>query len=200
MAGSVIPAVLISGLNSELAGPILARVSQNVFDSAIGKVVLILQGSRPIGAYQNTSAHKQQRVQIAWQRPIFPNTSSMNLSRIPGIDQNGHSGFSDQINNLYLAIFGIKALTSLISARQMVGFMAAFGGSGTYGLYGCYQPNRWAMAGEMAGSSASDQFGGIGQRMIGNGLYRPPTIEIRPGYQFNVMVTQHLVFPVPCGK
>ena len=128
MAGSVIPAVLISGINSDLPGPILARVSQNVVDSAIGKYVLILQGSRLIGAYQNASAYRQQRVQIAWQRQIFPNTSSMNLLRMPGTDQSGYAGFSDQINNHYLATFGTAALMSLISAGQMVGQMTAFGG------------------------------------------------------------------------
>jgi type IV secretory pathway VirB10-like protein len=31
--------------------------------------------------------------------------------------------------------------------------------------------------------------------MIGNGMNRPPTIEIRPGYEFNVMVTEDLEFP-----
>jgi type IV secretion system protein VirB10 len=36
--------------------------------------------------------------------------------------------------------------------------------------------------------------------MLGNGMNRPPTIEIRPEYQFNVMVTQDLVFPGPYGK
>ena len=49
----------------------------------------------------------------------------------------------------------------------------------------------------MAGSAASAQMGGVGQQMTGNGLNRPPTIEIRPGYQFNVMVTEDLVFPGP---
>ena len=78
--------------------------------------------------------------------------------------------------------------------------MAAFGGSGTYGLYGYYQPNQWVMAGEMAGSSAFGQFGGLGQQIIGNGLNRPPTIEIRPGYQFNVMVNQDLGFPGPSAN
>ena len=141
MAGSVFSAVLISGISSDLPGPILAKISQNVVDSAIGKYVLVLQGSGLIGAYQNASAYKQQRAQIAWQRLILPNTSSMNLSPMPGTGQSGYAGFSDQINKHCLAPFETAALMSPISANQMVGLMAAFGGSGTYGLYGYYQPN-----------------------------------------------------------
>jgi type IV secretory pathway VirB10-like protein len=200
MAGSVVPAVLISGINSDLPGPILAQVSQNVFDSATGKYVLIPQGSHLIGAYQNASTYGQQRVQIAWQRLVFPNTSSMNLPQMPGTDQSGYAGFPDEVNNHYLATFGTAALMSLISAGQMVGQMSAFGGGGTYGPYGYYQPNQWAMAGQTAASAASGQFGGLGQQMIGNGLNHPPTIEIRPGYEFNVMVTQDLVFAGPYGR
>ena len=93
MTGSVIPAVLVSGINSDLPGPILAQVSQNVFDSATGKYLLVPQGSRLIGAYQNASAYGQQRVEIAWQRLIFPNTSSMTLPQMPGADQGGYAGF-----------------------------------------------------------------------------------------------------------
>ena len=197
MAGSIIPAVLVSGINSDLPGPILAQVSENVLDSATGKYLLVPQGSRLIGIYQNASAYGQQRVQIAWQRLIFPNTSSMDLPQMPGTDQSGYAGFSDRVNNHYLATFGTAAMMSLISAGQMVGQMAAFGGGGTYGPYGYYQPNQWAMAGEAAGSAVSGQLGSVGQQMMGNGLNRPPTIDIRPGYQFNVMVTQDLVFPGP---
>jgi type IV secretory pathway VirB10-like protein len=200
IAGSIIPAVLVSGINSDLPGPILAQVSESVLDSATGKYLLVPQGSRLIGVYQNASTYGQQRVQIAWQRLIFPNTSNMDLPQMPGTDQSGYAGFSDQVNNHYLATFGTAAVTSLISAGQMVGQMAAFGGGGVYGPYGYYQPNQWAMAGETAGSAASGQFGAVGQQMLGNGMNRPPTIEIRPGYQFNVMVTQDLVFPGPYGK
>jgi type IV secretory pathway VirB10-like protein len=200
MEGSIIPAVLVSGINSDLPGPILAQVSENVLDSATGKYLLVPQGSRLIGVYQNASTYGQQRVQIAWQRLIFPNTSSMDLPQMPGTDQGGYAGFSDQVNNHYLATFGTAAVTSLISAGQTVGQMAAFGGGGVYGPYGYYQPNQWAMAGENAGSAASGQFGALGQQMIGNGMNRPPTMEIRPGYQFNVMVTQDLVFPGPYAK
>ncbi|MGH7778974.1 MAG: TrbI/VirB10 family protein [Candidatus Binataceae bacterium] len=195
MAGSVIPAVLVSGINSDLPGPILAQVSQGVFDSATGRALLIPQGSRLIGAYQNASANGQQRIQIAWHRLIFPNTASMDLPQMPGADQSGFAGFSDEVNHHYLSTFGTAALMSLISAGQMVGQMATFGGGAGYGAYGYYQPNQWAMASQMAGSSASGQIGAMGQQMIGNGMNRPATIEIRPGYQFNVMVTADLVFP-----
>ena len=53
------------------------------------------------------------------------------------------------------------------------------------------------MAGETAGSGASGQLGGVGQQMTARGMNRSPTIEIRPGYQFDVMVTEDLVFPGP---
>ena len=197
MAGSVIPAVLVSGINSDLPGPILAQVSENVFDSRSGKSLLIPQGSRLIGAYQNASAYGQQRVRIAWRRLIFPDTASMDLPQMPGADQAGYAGFSDEVNNHYLSTFGTAALMSLISAGQMVGQLATFGGGGAVGPYGYYQPNQWAIASEMAGAGASAQMGAAGQQMIGNGMNRPPTLEIRPGYQFNVMVTQDLVFPGP---
>jgi hypothetical protein len=200
MAGSVIPAVLVSGINSDLPGPIIAQVAENVFDSATGRYLLIPQGSRLIGAYRNASAYGQERVQIAWRRLIFPNTASMDLPEMPGADQSGFAGFTDRVDHHYFATFGTAALMSLISAGQMVGQMAAFGGGGLYGPYGYYQPNQWAMAGEMAGSVASGQFGSVGQQMLGNGLNRPPTVEIRPGYQFNVMVTADLVLPGPYGK
>jgi len=200
MAGSVIPAVLVSGINSDLPGLILAQVAGSVYDTATGKFLLIPQGSRLIGAYRNASAYGQERVQIAWQRLIFPNTSSMDLPEMPGADQSGFAGFTDEVNHHYLATFGTAALMSLISAGQMVGQMATFGGGGAYGPYGYHQPNQWAMAGETAGSAASGQFGSLGQQMVGNGLNRPPTIEIRPGYQFNVMVTEDLAFPGPYPK
>ncbi len=80
--------------------------------------------------YQNASAYGQQRVQIAWQRLIFPNTSSMDLPQMPGADQGGYAGFTDEVNNHYLRTFGTAALMSLISAGQMVGQMATFGGGG----------------------------------------------------------------------
>jgi type IV secretory pathway VirB10-like protein len=195
MAGGVIPAVLVSGINSDLPGPILAQVSQNVYDTASGHALLIPQGSRLIGSYHSSASYGQSRVQISWDRLIFPNTSSMDIPSMPGTDQAGYAGFRDEVNNHYTRTFGTAALMSLISAGQAVGQMAAFG-SGTYGPLG-YQQNQWAMAGQTAGSSASSQFGSVGQRAIEQGMSTGPTLEIRPGYEFNVMVTEDLAFPGP---
>jgi type IV secretory pathway VirB10-like protein len=200
MAGNIIPAVLISGINSDLPGPILAQVSQNVLDSAHGQFVLIPQGSRLIGEYQTANSYGQERVSIAWQRLIFPNTTSMTLPQMPGADQSGYAGLSDQVDHHYLATFGTAALISLISAGQEIGQMATFGSGGTYEPYGYTQQNQFAMAGEVAGSAASNQFGSLGEQMVGNGLNRPATIQVRPGYEFTVMVTQDLAFPGPYGK
>ena len=199
-AGSVIPAVLISGINSELPGPILAQVRENVFDTATGRWVLIPQGSKLIGAYKTDAAYGQQRVQIGWKRMIFPNASSMDIPEMPGADDAGYAGFSDQVNNHYLKTYGTAALLSVISAGQMVGQMGTFGGgmgfSGPYG-YGYATPNQMSLLSEMGGAAASQQLGQVAQGSLQRGMNIPPTLEIRPGYQFNVMVTNDLVLPGP---
>jgi type IV secretion system protein TrbI len=197
MAGGVIPALLITGINSELPGPILAQVSENVFDSRTARTLLVPQGSRLLGDSGYATSYGQQRLQIVWKRLIFPDTSSIDLPQMPATDQAGLPGVTDQVNNHYLATFGTAALMSLISAGQQVGQMAAFGGGGTYGPYGYTQPSPYAMVGQQAGAGASAQFGAVGQESIRRGMNRPATIEIRPGYQFNVMVTADLTFPGP---
>ncbi len=51
--GSVIPATLITGINSDLPGRITAQVSQNVYDSATGHRLLIPQGTKLFGRYDS---------------------------------------------------------------------------------------------------------------------------------------------------
>jgi type IV secretion system protein TrbI len=157
---------------------------------------LVPQGSKLLGSYQNASSYGQQRVQIAWQRLIFPNTSSMDIAGMPGADQSGFTGFSDQVDNHYLRTFGTAVLMSTISAGQMVGQIGSFG-SGTYSPYGYAPPSQWAMSGEAAGAGMSGQLGQLGQQSLQQGMNRPPTLTIRPGYQFNVIVTQDLVMAGP---
>lgn len=199
-AGSVIPALLVSGIDSDLPGPVLAQVRENVFDTASGRFLLIPQGTRLIGAYQAAPGYGQNRVRIAWQRMIFPDASSMELPEMPGADSAGYSGLTDEVDHHYLRTFGTAALLSLISAGQTVGQAGAFGAG--YGFagpagFGYAAPSQWALMGQTAGSAVSAQMGAVGQQALQQGMSASPTIEIRPGYQFNVMVTQDLVLPRP---
>src|SRR5216684_4422472 len=117
-----------------------------------------------------------------------------------GADQAGYAGFSDEVNNHYLKTFGTAALISVISAGQTVGQLGAFGGgtgfSGPYG-YGYATPNQMSLLSEMGGAAASQQLGQVAQSSLQRGMNIPPTLEIRPGYQFNVMVTNDLILPGP---
>jgi type IV secretory pathway VirB10-like protein len=194
MAGSIIPAVLVNGINSDLPGPIVAQVSQNIFDSATGKSLLIPQGSKLIGDYSNAVLYGQQRVRVEFQRLIFPDTSSMDLPHAAGADQAGYAGVSDEVNNHYLATFGTAAAMALISAGQAVGQIAAYNNQ-SYGAYG--YPSQWQMASQTAGSGASGRLGNAGEQVISKNLNRAPTLTVRPGFELNVILTSDLIFPAP---
>jgi type IV secretory pathway VirB10-like protein len=195
VTGSIIPAVMITGLNSDLPGPVLAQVSEPVYDTATGQRLLIPQGSRLVGMSQGVGMYGQDRVAIAWSQLIFPDTSRLMLPMMPGSDESGMSGLTQDVNHHYAQTLGTAAAISLIGAAQTVGQMAVFGGS-TYGS-GYSEPNQWALATQSAGSGVAAQMGGAGQQLIQKNMNRPNTITVQPGFAFNVMVTTDLVFPGP---
>ena len=84
-AGFVVPATLISGINSDLPGQIMAQVAQDVYDTPTGKHLLIPQGSRLVGSYSSDVAYGQARVLVAWQRIVFPDGKAMD-GAMPGAD------------------------------------------------------------------------------------------------------------------
>jgi type IV secretory pathway VirB10-like protein len=199
MAGTVIPAVLVTGINSGAPAQVLAQVAANVYDSATGRYLLIPQGSRIVGDYATSTQYGQDRIAVNWRRLIFPNTASLDLPSMPATDAQGYGGMADQVNNHYLKSFGAAAVVSLIGAGQMVGQMGLYGGStgfSPYGGYG-YGMSPLAMASEMGGAAASAQMGGVAQQSLQRGMNIPPTIEIRPGYLFNVEITTDLTLPGP---
>jgi type IV secretory pathway VirB10-like protein len=115
-AGFVVPATLISGINSDLPGQIMAQVAQNVYDTPTGKHLLIPQGSRLVGSYSSDVAYGQARVLVAWQRIVFPDGKAMDIGAMPGADSAGYAGFNDQVNNHYLRLFGSAFLMSGVTA------------------------------------------------------------------------------------
>jgi len=185
-AGYVIPATMISGINSDLPGQIIAQISQAVYDTSTGKHVLLPQGSRLVGSYSSSVDYGQSRVLVAWQRIIFPDGKAMDIGSMPGSDSAGYSGFNDKVNNHYVRVFG--------SALLMSGIVAGVSLSQDRGSSN--ESDRESASSAMS-EALGQQLGQVTAQMIAKNLNIAPTLEIRPGYRFNVMVTKDLTFSKP---
>lgn len=181
--GSVIPATLISGINSDLPGRILAQVSQHVFDSATGHRLLIPQGTKLFGRYASDVSFGQSRVLVIWTDIIFPNGSTLQIGGMAGTDAAGYGGFSDKVDRHYLQTFGSAALLALIGT----GIDMSVPESSTLASQDT--------ASDAARRNFAETFGRVAERTINKHLDVQPTLAIRPGYRFNVLVEQDIVFP-----
>jgi len=188
-AGNVLPGTLISGINSELPGQIMAQISQNVYDTATGRYLLIPQGTRLVGAYSNQVAYGQRRVLIAWQRIVFPDGKAMDIGSMPGADEAGYGGLNDLVDNHYLRIFGSALIMSVVSA----GIQYSQQGNQPIQSNGFYQPT----ATNTLSQALGQQLGHATAQMIQKNMNIAPTLEIRPGFRFNVIVVKDLVFSKP---
>ncbi|WP_038976237.1 IncP-type conjugal transfer protein TrbI [Bradyrhizobium japonicum] len=181
--GSVIPATLITGINSDLPGRITAQVSQNVYDSATGHRLLIPQGTKLMGRYDSKISFGQSRVLVIWTDIIFPNGSTLQIGGMAGTDAEGYGGFTDQVDNHYFKTFGSAILLAIIGT----GIDMAAPQSSTLATQ--------QTASDAARRNFAETFGRVAERTINKNLDVQPTLEIRPGYQFNVLVDQDIVFP-----
>jgi type IV secretion system protein TrbI len=114
MAGTVIPATLLTGVNSDLPGQVIAQVTEPVYDTVTGQYLLIPQGSRVIGRYDSVIAYGQSRALIVWNRIIMPNGSSIRIENLPAVDGRGIAGLADRVDYHTLRLFSAAALSSLI--------------------------------------------------------------------------------------
>ena len=186
--GAVIPGVMVTGINSDLPGNIIAQVSQNVFDSATGNHLLLPQGAKLFGVYDSRVIYGQERVLVAWNRVVFPDGSAITLGAMPGSDMAGNAGYTDEVNNHYFRIFGSAVLMSLMSGG-MAYTMDSLDNSNS-------ESDKPTLQNEM-GSALAAQLGQATLQLLQKNLNIKPTLEIRPGYQFNVIVTKDLVFERP---
>lgn len=175
-AGSVIPAALITAIHSDLPGDLVAQAIQNVYDAETGKHLLVPQGSRLIGTYRNEVAAGQNRVLVVWQRLILPNGKSIGLDAMPGVDLTGAAGLHDQVDYHLKQVVGATALSSVIA---LTGNLARGGGDRDEPL-------------SVVGETVAQQSARFGQQVIDRQLNRPPTITVRAGHQFNVLVNRDI--------
>ncbi|MGE3350059.1 MAG: TrbI/VirB10 family protein [Ramlibacter sp.] len=121
-AGTLIPAVLLTGINADLPGQLLAQVREPVYDTVTGQYLLIPQGTRILGVYDSAVVAGQHRVLVVWSRLLFPNGTSLSLDGMPGVDLAGYAGFKDRVNNHYGKLIGAVALSSLLSLGTRLPF------------------------------------------------------------------------------
>lgn len=186
-AGFIVPATLISGINSDLPGQIMAQVAQNVYDTPTGKYLLIPQGARLVGNYSSEIVYGQSRVLIAWQRIIFPDGKAMDIGSMPGADSAGYSGFNDQVNNHYARVFGSAFLMSAVVAGINLSQSNTSSGNG----------GERQRASDALSEALGQQLGQVTAQMIAKNLNIAPTLEIRPGYRFNIIATKDMTFSTP---
>ena len=174
-AGAVIPAALITGIRSDLPGQITAQVTENVYDSPTGRLLLIPQGTRLIGQYDNGVGFGQRRVLLVWNRLILPNGKSIVLERQPGADSEGYAGLEDGVDYHWWDHAKAAALSTLL------GVGAELATDDSDRLVGAIR------------DGAQDTINDAGQQIVRRQLSIQPTLTIRPGFPVRVIVTRDLV-------
>lgn len=177
--GTVIPATLISGINSDLPGQVIASVSQNVYDSATGSHLLLPQGAKLYGVYDSNVAYGQDRLLMAWTRVNYPDGTTLELEGMGGIDAQGYAGFEDQVDHHYFKIFGNAFILGMITGISEAGINDGDNGD--------------TSTSESINNGVTEQFAETGSTLIEKNLDVQPTIKIRNGYKFNVMLNKDVI-------
>ncbi len=178
MAGTVIAAALVTGIKSDLPGDVIATVTEPVYDTATGKFLLIPQGSRILGRYNSQVSYGQSRVQMAWNRIILPDTSSLTLDNLVGTNPAGYAGVEDEVDRHWGRILAGAALTTLLGM-----------GAELAAPENRQDGNRIVIAGR---DSAQDGINQVGQEMTRRNLNVQPTLTARPGLPVRIVANRDL--------
>lgn len=182
-AGTIIPATMQTAINSDLPGTMLAKVRRNIYDTVSGNHLIIPQGTTLIGIYDSQISFGQSRVLIAWSRLIFPDGSSFNLEGMPGADLAGNAGLHDIVNHQYSKVFGSALLFSIFSAASQLS-----------------QPQNKTdqlSTQQIIYGAIGQQISQLGAELIARNMNIQPTMRIRQGTNFNVLLTRDLVMEQP---
>ncbi len=183
MGGSIIPAALECGVNSDLPGQTCARVIENVYDSATGRYLLIPQGTKIIGSYDSQVAYGQERILAVWNRLVFPDGSSISIQGMPGEDKAGNAGFDADVNNHYAKVFGSALLMATFSAGISLSQKQSTNVNGTL------------TSQQTVTQAVGQQLGQTGEAYISKGMNIQPTLSRASGYRFSIVATKDIVFP-----
>ena len=184
-AGTVVPGFTVTAINSDLPGKVVGRVSSDLYDSATGRYVLIPQGSVAVGEYSSLVSNGQNRLLVAWEMLTFPDGRSIDLQRQPGTDAAGASGLADRVDYHWRQLL----LAGGLSTAVAVGGELAEGDNSGFGS----TENVEEQLRELVFGGASDTAARIANKIIDRQLDVQPTITVRPGWRFNILLTRNLV-------
>lgn len=178
--GTIVPAVLETAINSDLPGPVIARVTQNICDTARGDWLLIPQGSTLIAYYDSMVAWGQERVLVCWKQLELADGGSLDLGCMPAADAAGQAGFHDQVDEHWWRIITGAAVASLLSA-------ATTAAAGSTAGYNPTVPQSLARG-------AASEIASVGEEITRRNIHIQPTLTIRQGMPVNVIITKAIDF------
>jgi type IV secretion system protein VirB10 len=181
-ADTVIPAALLTGIQSDLPGQVTAQVTEHVYDTPTGKFLLIPQGSRLIGQYDNQISFGQKRVLLVWNRIMLPDGKSIVLERQQGADARGFSGLEDEVDYHWWDLIKAATLSTLLSVGAEVGSSS----------------DESDLVRALCRGS-QDSINNTGQQLARRQLNIQPTLTIRQGFPVRVIVNRDLVM-APYGE
>jgi type IV secretion system protein VirB10 len=185
-AGTIIPGILITGINSDLPGNVMGQVSENVWDTATGRYVLIPKGTRILGVYDSQVSFGQKRILLVWNRLVFPNGTTLDIAGSPGIDQAGYSGLSGRVNEHWGTMLKSALLASIFVAGAEIVYDKDSQGN-----------NDNKSPRDVAAESAAGSILDMGTKLMNKASDIQPTITVRPGKKMGIFVQQDVVFPFP---
>lgn len=182
-AGTVIPCVLINGINSDLPGNCIGQVTENIYDSATGKNVLIPKGSKVVGAYDNRIAYGQSRILAVWSKIVYPDGSTLMLENLSAADPSGYTGYKGQVNRHWNTLVSTALVVSLLGA----GVDLATPSTPT-------RNNDDEEVGSVLAENAGAAIAAAIAKVLERETDRAPTIKIKPGKRFILFVRQDIAF------
>jgi type IV secretion system protein VirB10 len=180
-AGTIIPAVLLTAINSDIPGPVIAQVRESVYDTVSGNTLLVPQGARLLANYDSMVSWGQTRILVCWRRLLFPNGDSIDLHCAPAADLAGAAGLTDSVDEHWVRLIAGAGISSLLAAS-----VTAAAGNQTG--FAPTVPQLWA-------TNAAQSVNQSGQQIVRRDLQVQPTITVRPGYSVNVIVNKDIALP-----
>jgi type IV secretion system protein VirB10 len=184
-AGTVIPAALLTAINSDLPGEIFAQVTEPIYDHATGRAVLIPQGARLIGQYDSQIAYGQERALVAWNRIVMPDGRSINIGSMEGADLTGAAGLKDKVARHFWQLARGILLSTVFTGGAASAQDASARSSGDLVI-------------NSSASGVSTETQQVGQQITQRDLNRQPSITVRAGWPIRVLVNRDMILaPYP---